>query len=126
MTGLPIFRQQVTILGGSGMKRILFVGSSRADLRAFPVRARRFAGRQLNRLQNGQLPVDWKPMPGIGAGVAEIRLRVPDGAFRVIYVAKFGDLIVVLHCFQKKSKRTSHADIALAGTRYRAFLGGKQ
>jgi phage-related protein len=108
------------------MKRILFVGSSRADLRTFPVKARRLAGRQLNRVQNGQMPVDWKPMPSIGAGVVEIRLRVPDGAFRVIYVAKFGDLIVVLHCFQKKSTRTSHADIALAGARYRALVGGKR
>jgi phage-related protein len=72
------------------------------------------------------MPKDWKPMPGVGAGVVELRIRVTDGAFRVLYVAKFGDTVVVLHCFQKKSSQTSHTDIAVAASRYRALLrGGK-
>lgn len=49
-------------------------------------------------------------------------MRSADGAFRVIYVASLGDAIYVLHCFQKKSQRTSKEDIALAARRYRQLV----
>lgn len=61
-------------------------------------------------------------MASIGQGVREIRVRSADGAFRVIYVASLGDAIYVLHCFQKKSQRTSKEDIALAARRYRQLV----
>lgn len=61
-------------------------------------------------------------MTSIGSGVREIRVRDADGAFRVIYVAKLGDAIYVLHCFQKKSQRTSNEDIALATRRYKQLV----
>ena len=61
-------------------------------------------------------------MPTIGKGVREIRIRDEAGAFRVIYVAKFADAIYVLHCFQKKTEKTSKADIELAETRYRELV----
>jgi phage-related protein len=51
--------------------------------------------------------------------VREIRIRDRDGAFRVLYVAKFADAIYVLHCFQKKTQKTSPDDIALASMRYK-------
>ena len=57
-------------------------------------------------------------MATIGRGVQEIRIRDESGAFRVIYVAKFSDAIYVLHCFQKKTQKTSKADIDLATKRY--------
>lgn len=103
-------------------KPIAFLGSALADLRAFPAEARRQAGYQLDRVQNGLEPDDWKPMAGIGAGVHEIRIRAANGAFRVIYVAKFAEAVFVLHCFQKKSQRTSRKDIALAAKRYMELL----
>jgi phage-related protein len=58
-------------------------------------------------------------MPGIGAGVQEIRIRNAAGAFRVIYVAKFADAVYVLHCFRKTTQKTSNADLDLAAKRYR-------
>jgi phage-related protein len=58
-------------------------------------------------------------MNSIGAGVKEIRLRDEYGAFRVIYVTKFGDLIYVLHCFEKKTRKTSAGDLEKATRRYR-------
>ena len=61
-------------------------------------------------------------MPTIGKGVREIRIRDEAGAFRVIYVAKFADAIYVLHCFQKKTEKTSKADIELAEARYRDLV----
>ncbi|WP_292532376.1 type II toxin-antitoxin system RelE/ParE family toxin [Methylocystis sp.] len=97
-------------------------GSALDDLRAFPVSARREAGHQLDFVQHGAQPDDWKPMPTIGRGVREIRIRDAAGAFRVIYVAKFADAVYVLHCFQKKTQKTSKADIDLAVKRYRDLM----
>jgi len=51
--------------------------------------------------------------------VREIRIRDKEGAFRVIYLTKFREAIFVLHCFQKKSEKTSREDIALATHRYK-------
>jgi len=103
-------------------KPIEFRGSSLDDLRAFPLAARREAGHQLDQVQNGQEPDDWKPMSTVGQGVKEIRVRDVAGVFRIIYVAKFADAIYVLHCFQKKTERTSKADLDLAAKRYRDLL----
>lgn len=101
------------------LKSLTFVGSALDDLRAFPAVARREAGYQLDRLQSGLKPNDYKPIATVGAGAEEIRVRDADGAFRVVYVAKFAGAIYVLHCFQKKSRATSKADVALAAKRYR-------
>lgn len=92
------------------------------DLRAFPQTARREAGHQLDQVQNGREPDDWKPMNTVGQGVKEIRIRDEAGAFRVLYVAKFADAIYVLHCFQKKMEKTSKADLELTARRYRELL----
>ena len=61
-------------------------------------------------------------MPAIGQGVQEIRIRDAAGAFRVAYGAKFAEAIYVLHCFQKKTQRTSRPDLDLAESRYRDLL----
>jgi len=71
--------------------------------------------------ERGLEPSDWKPMPSIGMGVNEIRIS-EGGSFRVIYVAKFADAVHVLHCFQKKTRRTSRDDITLAKSRYKELL----
>jgi phage-related protein len=73
-------------------------------------------------VQRGREPDDGKPMNTVGLGVKEIRIRDEAGAFRVLYVAKFADAIYVLHCFQKKTERTSKADVELAAKRYRELL----
>lgn len=70
-------------------------------------------------VQLGRDPDDWKPMKAIGAGVREIRVRDERGIFRVLYVTKFGDTIYVLHCFQKKTQKTSGGDVELAARRYK-------
>jgi phage-related protein len=70
-------------------KPVEFRGTALEDLRAFPQAARREAGYQLDRVQQGREPDDWKPMNSVGRGVREIRIRDAAGAFRVLYVAKF-------------------------------------
>jgi phage-related protein len=57
-------------------------------------------------------------MPTVGPGVREIRIRDAAGAFRVVYVAKFDDAVYVLHCFQKKTQKTSKPDLNLATQRF--------
>ena len=99
-------------------KPVEFRGSSLDDLRSFPLTARREAGHQLDQVQHGQEPDDWKPMNTVGHGVREIRIRDAAGAFRIIYVAKFADAVYVLHCFQKKTAKTSKPDLDLATRRY--------
>ena len=101
------------------MKPLRFLGSSRRDLQKFPAEARREAGYQLEHVQQGASPVDWKPMKTIGHGVNEIRIRDKAGAFRVIYAATYADAVYVLHAFQKKTQATSLQDIRLATARYR-------
>jgi phage-related protein len=103
-------------------KPIEFRGSALDDLRAFPQAARREAGYQLDQVQRGREPDDWKPMNTVGQGVREIRIRDAAGAFRVLYVAKLEDAVYVLHCFQKKARKTRKADLDLAGQRYRDLL----
>lgn len=70
-------------------------------------------------VQAGRQASDLKPLPDVGAGVYEIRVRDQMMAFRVIYVAKFEDGVYVLHAFQKKTRKTSRLDIELAKRRYR-------
>jgi phage-related protein len=102
-----------------GLRPIEFRGSALEDLRAFPQAARRAAGFQLDQVQRGRDPDDWKPMNSIGPGVKEIRIRDAAGAFRVLYLARFEDAVYVLHCFQKKTQKTRNADLDLANQRYR-------
>jgi phage-related protein len=103
-------------------KPVEFRGTSLEDLRAFPKDARQEAGFQLDRLERALEPLDWKPMKDIGKGVREIRIREASGAFRVIYVATLKDAVYVLHCFQKKTQKTSKADRVLAKQRYRELI----
>ncbi len=97
-------------------------GSALGDLRDFPIGARREAGHQIDKVQQGRDPDDWKPMHTVGQGVREIRIRQEEGAFRVIYVARFADVIYVLHCFRKPTQKTRKADLDLTAKRYRDLV----
>jgi phage-related protein len=101
------------------VKPIDFRGDSQDVIRALPGSVRRKVGQQLELLQWGGEPDDWKPMPTVGADVREIRVRDDQGIYRVIYVAKFAHAICVLHCFQKKTQKTSKSDLDLAVRRYK-------
>ena len=100
------------------MKSIRFLGDSLTRLREFPDDARQDAGYQLDKVQRGEQPDDFKPMLSIGQGVGEIRIWGDAGTFRVIYTARMGDTVVVLHAFQKKTQTTSKRDIELARARW--------
>jgi phage-related protein len=106
-------------------KEIEWIGPARRELRDFPLLARRQAGADLNLVQDGLEPGDWKPMEGIGPGAREIRVRTFDGGtlqHRVIYVAKFSEAVYVLHAFEKKTAQTPPHHIEVAAVRYRQML----
>jgi phage-related protein len=96
---------------------VSWLGSSLEDLRAFPEDARRAAGYQLGRVQQGLLPTDWKPMPTVGPGVIEIRVHTRV-EHRVFYIAKFEEAVYVLHAFEKRTRQTPQSEIALAQKRF--------
>lgn len=102
-------------------KPIEWVGTSKDDLRDFPTVARQRAGYQLELLQEGDEPDDWKPMKTVGPGVQEIRIKCDDGAFRVFYVANRPDAIYVLHAFRKTTEKTEKRDIDLAKARFKSL-----
>jgi phage-related protein len=99
------------------VKPVEFLGSSREDIRSFPVEVRRAVGLELLKAQQGAMPDDFKPMQVIGRGVYEIRVRI-EGAWRVLYVSRDTTRVWVLHAFQKKTQRTSKLDIEIGRSRY--------
>ncbi len=87
------------------MKKLVWVGSSLEDLREFPEDAMDEIGYALHEAQEGYKPKNAKPLKGIAPGVMEIVSDVDSNTYRAVYALKLGDIIYVLHCFQKKSKR---------------------
>jgi len=83
---------------------------------------RQRTGYQLFLVQAGSVSTDWKPMPSVGRGCRQIRVRAEGDAYRVVYVASIGDAVYVLHCFEKKSRQTQKADIEVARQRYRQTI----
>lgn len=99
-------------------KPIQWLGNSIDRVREFSETGRYHTGRELRRVQCGEMPTDWKPMITIGPGVAEIRVHA-ENEYRIIYIAKFEEAIYVLHGFSKKTQQTSKRDLDLAAKRYK-------
>jgi phage-related protein len=99
---------------------LFWLGTSRSDLKAFPPDARRVAGFQPWRVQQGLEPNDWRPMRTVGPGVREIRIHT-ELEHRILYVATFTEGIYVLHAFEKRTRTTPKRDLALARDRFGAL-----
>lgn len=98
------------------------MGDSLKSTRDFGEEARRDAGFQLDRVQQGLEPSDFKPMGSIGRGMQEIRLWDETGTYRVIYTARLADAVYGLHAFQKKTQATSKRDLDLARTLFAELM----
>ena len=108
-----------------GLKQLQFVNdAAQKETRDLPASIRSGIGFQLLRVQRGEMPADFKPMPSVGSGVLEIRVKDDQGnnTGRCFYVTKFGETIWVLHSFVKKSRRTSRNDIEIGRNRYQELL----
>ena len=106
------------------MKFLIFLGDSLKAIREFPKDAKHDAGYQLEKVQDGKAPDDFKSMPSIGKGVQEIRVWDESGTYRVIYTARLQDAVYVLHAFQKKTQGTTQLDIDLAKKRFDELMRG--
>ena len=106
-------------------KPVAWLGTALAVLRAFPADARRDAGFELRRVQQGLDPDDWKPMPSIGPGVREIRIHT-GLEHRLFYVATFAEAVYVLHAFEKRTRKTQKQDVQLAQDRLRALVNRRR
>ena len=104
-------------------KPLHWIGSSKRDLLAFPVRVIRAIGQDLSAVQYGEQPPSASPWKGLGPGVWELAEHDASGTYRAVYTVRFARAIYVLHAFQKKSPagiRTARPDIALIASRLRA------
>ncbi len=109
------------------MKSVTFLGDSLKAIREFPKTAKGRIGRELDRLERGMQPADFKPMPTIGRGVEELRVRDEQrNAYRVIYIARFEEAVYVLHAFVKTTRATPKRDLDLAKARLQVLLGERQ
>lgn len=104
------------------MKQLYFLGDSAKRLRAFDKDARQDAGYQLDKVQRGEQPDDFKSMPSIGKGVEEIRIWDQSGTYRIIYTARLRNAVYVLHVFQKKTQSTAKSDIDIARARFSELM----
>lgn len=86
------------------MKRLLWLGSAKKDLKAMPDDVQDTFGYALHQAQVGKRHEQAKLLKSFGsAGVLEVVEDSGGGTFRAVYTVKFGDTVYVLHCFQKKS-----------------------
>ena len=104
------------------MKPVIWIGSSRDDLRVMPSQVRRDIGQALYTAQQGETDPAARPLRGFGGTrVMEIVEKYRTDAYRAVYTAHFEEAIYVLHVFQKKSKHgiaTPKPDVELIKRRY--------
>jgi len=104
-------------------KPLIWIGSSRKDLREFPEDVQHRIGYALWIAQTGGKHRDAKVLSGFGgAGVLEVIEDYRGDTFRAVYTLKYSDVVFMLHAFQKKSKtgrETPRRDIALIKQRLR-------
>jgi phage-related protein len=106
------------------MKKLLWLGSAKKDLKAMPDDVQDTFGYALYQAQIGKKHEQTKPLKGFGsAGVLEVVEDSGGGTFRAVYTVKFGNAVYVLHCFQKKLTHgvaTSKPDMDLIQMRLKA------
>ena len=109
--------------GDATLRPVIWVGSSRNDLRVFPEPVQDQMGYALFVAQQGGRHRDTKPLSGFGgAGVVEVVTDFRGDTFRAVYTVRYAQAVYVLHAFQKKSKtgrETARRDIELVRQRLR-------
>ena len=112
----------------SFVKPARFHPKARNAIQAFPEDVRRELGKAIFDLQKGErlgMPLS-RSMPSIGAGVEELRIKDRNGAYRVFYLAKFADAVLIFHAFTKKTQKTQKSEIDLGKKRLKELLDEKK
>ena len=106
------------------MKVAKFHPAARDALREFPDDVRRAFGKAIYDLQQGHLlamPLS-RPMPVLGAGAAELRVRDSAGIYRAFYAVKVVDAVLIFHAFTKKTQKTPDREVELGKKRLKEML----
>lgn len=106
------------------MKPARFHPRAIESLRTFPEDVRRAFGKAIYDLQAGHTLAMRlsRPMPTLGAGAAELRLRDGSGIYRAFYAVKVADAILVFHAFVKKTQKMPEAELAIGRKRLKEML----
>jgi phage-related protein len=101
---------------------VVWEGDSLEMIQRFPGPVRQDLGAELRRLQTGDRSLNSRPMRSIGTRVYELKEQDERAWYRVVYLAKIGNRIQVLHCFEKKSAKTGKNDLLVAKARLKRVL----
>lgn len=95
-------------------KPAVFMGRSLAEMQSLPPSVKDDLGYQLDLVQSGRDPSDWKPLTAtVGPGVRELRTAMEGSWFRVAYIAQFPEAVYILAAFKKQTNSTSKRDLDL-------------
>jgi phage-related protein len=93
-------------------------GDSREVITGFPDPVRADLGFSLWQLQQGEVPASpTRRMESVGSGVWELKEQDERKWYRVIYLSRINNVIYVLHCFEKQSRKTDRRDLETAKER---------
>lgn len=95
---------------------VIVLRACQREIESLPEEVRGDLADALARLDAGlslSMPLS-RPMPGIGRGVHELRLRDRSGAYRVVYALIRRDTVHVLHAFKKTTRATPAGNLELA------------
>ena len=106
------------------VKPAVFHPKARAVLKGFPEDIRRELGKAIFDLQKGErlsMPLS-RAMQVVASGVEELRLKDRSGAYRIFYLTRRADAILVFHAFVKKAQKTPRQEIELGRQRLKEML----
>lgn len=115
-------------MGHTIVRGVKFHPKAKETLRGYNDEAQLKIGKGLRELQLGRklgMP-NSRPMPSVGKGVEELRVRCADGAYRAFYYFKDVKIIYVFHIFKKKTEKTSQLDIQVGIRRLKDYLNEKE
>ena len=97
---------------------ISWEGDTLNTLKSWPIGIRVDFGHSLREMQSGRsATLKVRPMPSIGAGVFELKTEDEKAWYRLVYLARIDDVIYVLDCFEKDTRKTEKKDLRTAGAR---------
>ena len=79
-------------------------------MNAWPRTVRLKLAEEIRRVQNGDAPLHWKPLPQIKKGLREIRVKVDTNIYRTVYIIMKGGVVTIVDAFQKKNQKMSKKD----------------
>jgi len=103
---------------------VIVLPACRRELAVFPEDVRGDLADAMARLDAGlilSMPLS-RPMPSVGRGVHELRLKDRSGVYRVVYALVRSGTIYVVHAFKKTTQQTPLRHMELARKRLKEII----